>query len=424
MRSLRVGLAGLGTVGQSLVRLLRENQVEIERNAGMRIEIVRVVSRTPKPEVDIGDATFSTDINSLLSEDVDVVVELIGGTETAWDIAKGVLATHKPFVTANKAMLAEYGNDIFDGHTQVGFEAAVAGGIPIISGLRTGVSGNKIDWIAGIINGTSNYIITSMEEEGKLFEEALEDAQRLGYAEADPSFDIDGIDAGQKLAILAAIAFGIPISMAGIHMEGISQIEVEDLQYARELGFRIKHLGVAKQTANGTQLSVHPALVSETQLLAQVEGVTNAVLIGANAVGSLMFVGPGAGGSSTASSVISDLVEVARGTMITAQFGHVSQKYISIEETESCFYLNIPAVDRAGVFAEVAEILSREGISIESVIQKSQATRKNNGETWVPIVILTNLVLEETMESAQNELQKSASVVGPIRRIRVSQFNL
>ena len=173
VRSLRVGLAGLGTVGQSLVRLLRENQVEIERNAGMRIEIVRVVSRTPKPEVDIGDATFSTDINSLLSEDVDVVVELIGGTETAWDIAKGVLATHKPFVTANKAMLAEYGNDIFDGHTQVGFEAAVAGGIPIISCLRTGVSGNKIDWIAGIINGTSNYIITSMEEEGKLFEEAL-----------------------------------------------------------------------------------------------------------------------------------------------------------------------------------------------------------------------------------------------------------
>lgn len=423
MRSLRVGLAGLGTVGQSLVHLLRENQIQIERNAGMPIEIVRVVSRTPKPEVDIGEAIFSTDIDTLISDDIDVVVELIGGTETAWDLAKAVKAMDKPFVTANKAMLAEYGGQLFDGHAQVGFEAAVAGGIPIIGGLRTGVSGNRIDWIVGIINGTSNYIISSMEEEGKLFEEALEDAQRLGYAEADPSFDIDGVDAGQKLAILAAIGFGIPISMSGIHMEGISQIEVEDLQYARELGFRIKHLGIATQTTDGTRLSVYPALVAETELLAQVEGVTNAVLIGANAVGSLMFVGPGAGGSPTASSVIGDLVEIARGTMQSAYFGHVRQRYVPIQKTESCFYLNIPAVDRAGVFAEVAEILSRDGISIESVIQKSQAIRKKNGETWVPIVILTNLVLEETMELAQNTLQKSASVVAPIRRIRVAQFN-
>ena len=250
MRSLRVGLAGLGTVGQSLVRLLRENQVEIERNAGMRIEIVRVVSRTPKPEVDIGDATFSTDTNSLLSEDVDVVVELIGGTETAWDIAKRVLATHKPFVTANKAMLAEYGSDIFDGHTQVGFEAAVAGGIPIIGGLRTGVSGNKIDWIAGIINGTSNYIITSMEEEGKLFEEALEDAQRLGYAEADPSFDIDGVDTAHTLSILSSLSFNINSNIEYINVEGIRGINLVDLKYADSLGYKIKLLGITETHKN------------------------------------------------------------------------------------------------------------------------------------------------------------------------------
>ena len=423
MRSLRVGLAGLGTVGQSLIHLLAENQSQIKKNAGMPIEIVRVASRTPKPDVDIGQAVFSTDMNTLLSEEVDVVVELIGGLETAWDLARSTLEKNKPLVTANKAMLAEYGNNIFDGRAQIGFEAAVAGGIPIISGLRTGVSGNQVEWIAGIINGTCNYIITSMEEEGKLFGEALAEAQRLGYAEADPSFDIDGIDAAQKLSILAAISFGIPISMEGIYMEGISQIEVEDLQYARELGFRIKHLGIAKHTAGGIQLRVHPALVPESELLAQVKGVTNAVTIGANAVGSLMFVGPGAGGRPTASSVLADLVEIARGTLKPTHFGHANQGYVAIQKTESSFYLNIPAVDQAGVFAEVADILSRDGISIEAVIQKSEATRKNNEAPWVPIVILTNSVMEETLESAQITLQKSESVVGPIRRIRVAQFN-
>ncbi len=435
---LRVGLAGLGTVGASVAALLIENRAALVRQAGRPIELVRVASRTPKPQVDIGDASFDTRLASLVSNDVDVVVELIGGDTAAGDLVEASFKAGLHVVTANKALLAGRGNALFgaaaESDRSLGFEASVAGGIPIVNALRTGLAANRIEALAGIVNGTSNYILTAMEEEGSSFADALAEAQRLGYAEADPTFDVEGIDAAQKLAILAALAFDTSIHVDGVHVEGISSIDVEDIRYARELGFAIKHLASARLRDGGVEARVHLALVPESLLIAQVSGVMNAVLARGNAVGPTLYVGPGAGGNPTASAVVADLVELARGTLAVPRPAERLLPSLPIAELVCAHYLKIPAIDQPGVFAEVAEALSRHRISIEAVIQRPQAIRKSpqqgsapgnsspasGGEPWVPIIILTNEVAETEVETALAELAELRGVVGPITRIRVA----
>ncbi|MCE2459462.1 MAG: homoserine dehydrogenase [Pseudomonadales bacterium] len=426
MTPLRVGLAGLGTVGGTVAKLLRDNARLIERRAGRPVALTRVASRTPKPGIDLGQATFDTDLRALGADDVDVVVELIGGETVAKEVVATAIGAGRHVVTANKALLAAHGEEIFltanRSGVSVGFEASVAGGIPIVNALRTGLAANRIDAIAGIVNGTSNYILTAMEEEGLDFATALADAQRLGYAEADPTFDVEGIDAAQKLAILAALAFDATIDFDGVHVEGISGIDIEDIRYARELGFSIKHLGIARMHADGVEARVHPALVPESVLIGKVSGVMNAVMAHGNAVGPTLYVGPGAGGMPTASAVVADLVELARGTLPVPQPAERRLPSLGVEGVECPHYLKIPAIDQPGVFAEVADVLSRYKVSIEAVIQRPQAIR-TGAEPWVPIIILTNEAPEAVARAFVSDLGGLSGVTGEIARIRVADLS-
>lgn len=422
MSALRVGLAGLGTVGASVVRLLREDADAIAERAGRRIELLRVANRSRKPGVDLGGAAFDHDLGSLAASDVDVVLELIGGDGAAKALAERTLDAGQHLITANKALLAACGDALFAKASSrglcLGFEAAVAGGIPVINALRAGLAANTVDLLAGIVNGTTNHILTAMARDGSSFAEALSEAQRLGYAEADPTFDVDGIDAAQKVAVLAALAFDTGIDFAGVHVEGIAGVDLEDIRYAGELGYAIKHLGVAALRADGIEARVHPALVPESLLIAKVSGAMNAVLINGSAVGQTLYVGPGAGGMATASAVVADLVAVARGALPVPRPGKRELRRIGIGELRCAHYLKIPAVDQPGAFAEVAEVLSRHAISIEAVIQRPPAVRAADAP-WVPIVILTNEVAEHAVETAVAELRQLAGVVGAITRLRV-----
>ena len=425
MVPLRVGLAGLGTVGGTVARLLLDNAGLFERRAGRRLDLTRVASRTPKPGFDLGPATFDTDLGSLDADDVDVVVELIGGDTAANDVVATAIEAGRHVVTANKALLAAHGEKIFQTASRrgvsVGFEASVAGGIPIVNALRTGLAANRIDAIAGIVNGTSNYILTAMEEEGVNFATALAEAQRLGYAEADPTFDVEGIDAAQKLAILAALAFDATIDFDGVHVEGISGIDIEDIRYARELGFSIKHLGLARLREDGIEARVHPALVPEPVLISKVSGVMNAVMSHGDAVGPTLYVGPGAGGMPTASAVVADLVELARGTLPVPRPAKRRLPSLGIEGVDCAHYLKIPAIDQPGVFAEVADVLSRHDVSIEAVIQRPQAIR-SGAEPWVPIIIVTDEASEAVAKECVAELGRLSGVTGEIARIRVADL--
>ena len=426
MTPLRVGLAGLGTVGGTVAKLLSENARLIERRAGRPVALTRVASRTPKPGIDLGQATFDTDVRSLDADDVDVVVELIGGDTAAREIVASAIGAGRHVVTANKALLAAHGEEIFATANRrgvsVGYEASVAGGIPIVNALRTGLAANRIDAIAGIVNGTSNYILTAMEEEGQDFATALADAQRLGYAEADPTFDVEGIDAAQKLAVLAALAFDTTIDFDGVHVEGISGIDIEDIRYARELGFSIKHLGLARLHSDGIEARVHPALVPESVLIGKVSGVMNAVMAHGNAVGPTLYVGPGAGGMPTASAVVADLVELARGTLPVPRPAKKRLPSLGLEGVRCPHYLKIPAIDQPGVFAEVADVLSRHEVSIEAVIQRPQAIR-SGAEPWVPIIILTNEATEAVARTFVAELGRLSGVTGEIARVRVADLS-
>ena len=428
---LRVGLAGLGVVGSSVVRLLAENGAAIAERAGRRIDVVRVASRRAKPEVDLHGAAFSTDLGSLVGNDVDVVVELIGGDGAARELAERALGAGQPLVTANKALLAACGDELFalaSGRgLAVGFEASVAGGIPVVNALRTGLAANRVTALAGIVNGTCNYILTAMEDDGWSFAEALATAQRLGYAEADPTFDVDGIDAAQKLAVLAALAFDTGIAVDDVYVEGISNLDREDIQYARELGFALKHLAIARlhedqQRGPLVEARVHPALVPESLLIAKVSGVMNAVLAHGDAVGPTLYVGAGAGGLATASAVVADLVELARGTLPVPKAVAGRLPCFAIDGVSCPHYLKVPAMDQPGVFAEVAEVLSRHDISIEAVIQRPQAIRSGS-EPWVPIVILTNDVAEPALRESLAELRQLSGVSGDITRIRVADLD-
>jgi len=425
-----IGLCGLGTVAQGVLEVLHRNAAEIEDRAGRPIKLVRVASRTPKADVDLLGAEFSTSLDSVLGDDrIDLIVELIGGDAAADRLVRGALSGGKHVVTANKAIIAAHGDEylaLAAAHGRaLGFEAAVAGGIPVITALTRGLVANRIRWLAGIINGTCNYILTAMAQSGRDFAAALAEAQALGYAEADPAFDVGGVDAAHKLSILAALAFDMGFRFSEVYVEGIEDVSVEDMEYARQLGYRIKHLGIARATPAGAELRVHPTLVPEGKLLASVDGVMNAVLINSNAAGDTLYYGAGAGALPTASAVVADIVEIARGagTSLTPRHENgIRMAVVPMNEVVCGFYLNIPSLDKPGVFARAATVLSDHDISIEAVIQKEQAIHLEADRAWVPIVILTDRVKEGVIDRAIAALQALPDVVRPIKRIRVEHF--
>ena len=420
---LRLGIAGLGTVAQGLLDLLARNRALIEARAGRELQVVAVASRTAR-DVDLLGAEFSTDVLSLAGRnDVDVVVELIGGEGIALDLVQQALDSGRPVVTANKAILASSGQSLFGSaaahQTRFGIEASVAGGIPIIGAIQGGLAANDISSIAGIINGTCNYILTAMADEGTAFDDALATAQELGYAEADPTFDVGGIDAAHKLTILSALSFGTPFDKGAVHIEGIEDISLQDIRDAEALGYVIKHLGIARRTPQGVEARVHPTFVPRDVLLANVNGVMNAVAVQGDATGSTLYYGPGAGGEATASAVLADIVAIARGESPTDADGSVREsRWVPITDVVSAAYLRIPVVDEAGVFAKIATILSEHGISIEGVIQQERAIEDRK----VPISVVTQPVLEADMLRAVAALAELPDVVGPVRRIRVEHL--
>ncbi|MCR9277454.1 MAG: homoserine dehydrogenase [Pseudomonadaceae bacterium] len=421
---LRVGLAGLGTVAQGVLTLLSEQADVISARAGRRIEVVRVASRTRREEAVLGDAQFSHDLASLTDpSEVDVVVELIGGETSASELVQSALGAGQSVVTANKALIATQGQHLAELASNNGaalrFEAAVAGGIPVVGALRTGLAANRISRIAGIINGTSNYILSAMANDSADFASVLAEAQRLGYAEADPTFDVEGIDAAHKLAILSHLAFDIPTAFDAVYCEGISQITLDDIAYAAELGYVIKHLGIARQDDAGVEMRVHPTLLPKKALLAKVDGVMNAVMVDGHASGPTLYYGAGAGGAATASAVVADLIELARHSEPAPTVPTVAKSLRSIDDAVSACYLRVDCLDRPGVMAKLASVLSAADISIESIIQHEAEVRRRGEDSWVPVVITTSAVSEARMNAAIASLAQLPEVHGDVTRIRI-----
>lgn len=431
----RIGLLGLGTVGCGTITVLSRNREEITRRAGRRIEVVQAAAR------DAGKirpcATNSieivTDAKTVVNNpDVDVIVELIGGYEPARSLVLEAIAQGKHVVTANKALIALHGNEIFRAAqakgVMVAFEAAVCGGIPIIKTMREGLAANRIEWLAGIINGTSNFILSEMRDRGVGFDEVLKEAQRLGYAEADPTFDVEGIDAAHKLTILAAIAFGIPLKFDDAYIEGITHVTRTDVAYAEELGYRLKLLGIARRAETGVELRVHPALIPERRLIANVDGAMNAVLVKGDAVGPMLLYGAGAGAEPTASAIVADLVDVVRTltTDPTNRVPHlafqadavVDLPILPMEDVHTSYYLRMHAEDRPGVLADITRILGDLDISIEAILQKEPA----EGENIVPIIILTQQVIERAMNTAIARIEQLPAIRGRVARIRLEHL--
>ena len=428
MDAVRVGICGLGTVGGGTFNVLTRNAQSIGARAGRPVVIAHIGARRDNPDVDTGDVKVSRDIFAVAEDpDVDIVVELIGGCDVAKELVLKAIDNGKHVVTANKALIAEHGNEIFaraqaQGVT-VAFEAAVAGGIPIIKAIREGLSANKIQWLAGIINGTGNFILSEMREKGRAFDDVLAEAQELGYAEADPTFDVEGIDAAHKLTILSSIAYGIPLQFENCFCEGIGGITPEDVQYAEELGYRIKHLGVSSRSDKGIDLRVHPTLIPEKRSIAKIDGVLNAVMVNGDAVGDTLFSGPGAGAGPTASAVVADIIDLARSidAPASSRVHHLGYKDVDdtkvlpIEEIETAYYLRIPALDKTGVLAKIATILSERGINIEALIQKEQA----EGEEIVQVILLTHIIQEKIMNDAIAAIEALDETEGAVTRIRV-----
>jgi len=434
VKPVKIGICGLGTVGSGTFNVIFRNQREINARAGCDITIAQVGARRDNPACDTGDVSVERDIFAVArNPEIDVLVELIGGTTIAKDLVLEAIANGKHVVTANKALIAEFGNEIFAAAeakgVSVSFEAAVAGGIPIIKAIREGLAANRIEWLAGIINGTGNFILTEMRDKGRAFADVLTEAQELGYAEADPTFDVEGIDAAHKLVILASLAFGMPLQFDKVFTEGISNIAPEDVAYAEELGYRIKHLGIARASqaegVSGIELRVHPTLIPEKRLIANVDGVMNAVLVKGDAVGPTMYYGPGAGAEPTASSVIADIVDVARSINAdpshrVAHLGFQPEalsdiNILPIAEVETAYYLRLAAQDKPGVLSQVASILSDDGISIEALIQKEA----NEGEEVVPLILLTNRVVEKQLMAAVAKLEDLQAIEGSVIHIRM-----
>lgn len=429
----RVGVLGLGTVGSGTITVLSRNSEEISRRAGRRIEVVQATARdlNKKRSCPIDGIELVADAEKIVTNPkIDVVVELMGGYEPARTLVLKAIAAGKHVVTANKALIAQHGNEIFraaqDRGVMVAFEAAVAGGIPIIKAIREGLAANRIEWIAGIINGTTNFILTEMRDRGADFADVLKEAQRLGYAEADPSFDVDGIDTAHKLTILSAIAFGIPLKFKDAYIEGITKITRADVAFAEALGYRLKLLGIARRDKNGIELRVHPTLIPERRLLANVDGAMNAVLVKGDAVGPTLFYGAGAGAEPTASAVVADLVDVVRTltTDPTNRVPHlafqpdalVDLPILPMKDVRTSYYLRMHAEDRPGVLADVTRILGDLGISIEAILQKEST------ENVVPIIILTQPVLEDGMNTAISRIESLAAIRGQVVRIRLEHL--
>jgi len=434
LKPVNIGICGLGTVGSGTFNVLQRNHHEITARAGREIRVTRVATRHANhPLCDLSGVEVESDIFAVArAADVDIVVELIGGYDTAKALILEAIANGKHVVTANKALIAEHGNEIFaaaeKANVSVCYEAAVAGGIPIIKIMREGLAANRIAWLAGIINGTGNYILTEMRDKGRSFDDALAEAQALGYAEADPTFDVEGIDACHKLVILASLAFGIPLQFDKAFTEGIRDIASEDVVHAEALGYRIKHLGIARRTDEGIELRVHPTLIPERRLIANVDGVMNAVLIKSDAVGPTLHYGPGAGSEPTASSVIADIIDIARFIDVDSSIripalafhpGHIDAlPVLPITEVKTAYYMRMSVQDKTGVLSMVASILSDNGVSIESMVQKPPA----EGADYVTLIIMTNVVKEKTLQKALSEIEALSSVLGSITRIRVESL--
>jgi homoserine dehydrogenase len=434
VKSVKVGICGLGTVGGGTFNVLKRNAEEIARRAGCNIEVAQIAARDANPKCDTAGTPITADVFALVTNpEIDVVVELIGGYTIAKELVLKAIEHGKHVVTANKALIAVHGNEIFARAREKGvivaYEAAVAGGIPVIKAIREGLSANRINWLAGIINGTGNFILTEMREKGRAFEDVLKEAQALGYAEADPTFDVEGIDAAHKLTILASIAFGIPLQFDKAYTEGITKLTTADVNYAEALGYRIKHLGVARRTEAGVELRVHPTLIPADRLIANVNGVMNAVMVNGDAVGSTLYYGAGAGMEPTASAVVADLVDVARA-LSTDPEGRVPAlgfqaealsdlPILPISACESAYYLRIHAQDRPGVLAKVATILSARGINIESIMQKEAEEQ----DGLVPMILVTHRVLERSIDDAIAALEALDDISGSVVRIRVEQLN-
>jgi len=435
LKPIRVGLLGIGTVGGGTWEVLRRNADEIQRRAGRAIQITMVADKAVAHARKIvkGKAKVVSDAWEVVrSPDVDIVIELIGGYTIAKDLVLEAIANGKHVVTANKALLATQGNRIFAAAQKKGvmvaFEAAVAGGIPIIKALREGLAANRIEWIAGIINGTSNFILSEMRDKGLPFDAVLAEAQKRGYAEADPTFDIEGIDAGHKLAIMSAIAFGIPMQFSKAYTEGISKLTQEDIRYAEQLGYRIKLLGITKRVKAGIELRVHPTLVPTRRLIANVEGVMNGILVKGDAVGPTLYYGAGAGSLPTASAVVADLIDVTR--LITAdpesRVPHLAFQpdqmsdipVLPMGEVETSYYLRMRVVDKPGVLADLTRIFAKASISIDAMVQKEPG----EGESRVDIVLLTHKAVEKNVNGAIAKIEKLKSVVGKVTRIRLEEL--
>ncbi len=436
MKPINVGLLGIGTVGGGTHAVLTRNQEEITRRAGRPIHIVAVADRNVEHARELvgADVQVTDDAFNLVKDpNIDIIVELIGGYTTALDLVLMAIENGKHVVTANKALLAVHGNEIFAAAQRKGvmvaFEAAVAGGIPIIKALREGLSANRIQWLAGIINGTTNFILSEMRDKGHGFTAVLHEAQRLGYAEADPTFDIEGIDAAHKATLMAAIAFGIPVQFDKAHVEGITSLDAVDIKYAEQLGYRIKLLGIAKRQTTGVELRVHPTLIPSKRLIANVEGAMNAVLVQGDAVGATLYYGKGAGAEPTASAVIADLVDVTRLATADPQnrVPHLAFQpdqlsdlpILTMEEVETAAYLRMRAFDKPGVLADITRILADLDISIEAMIQREPAA----GEDHTDIVLLTHVACEKDINAAMHKIEALGSIHGKVTRIRMEALN-
>ncbi len=436
MEPVNIGLLGLGTVGCGTVNVLARNAAEITRRCGRGIQITHAAAHTLDRERIVNPAVFkfTTDPFQVVDDpEVQVVVELFGGYDPAKELVLRAITAGKHVVTANKALIALHGNEIFaaarEAGVMVAFEGAVAGGIPIIKAIREGLAGNRIESLAGIINGTGNFILTKMRDEGREFGDVLAEAQALGYAEADPTFDVEGIDAAHKLTILASIAFGIPLQFDEVYTEGISRITQGDVRHAGELGYRVKHLGIARRSEKGVELRVHPTLIPERRLIANVDGVMNAILVVGDAVGSTLYYGAGAGADPTASAVVADLVEVVRALTADPEnrVPHLAFQADALHDTpilpmaevETAYYLRLQADDKPGVMAAVTRILGNADISIEAIVQKEPEP----GVESVPVIMLTRRrVREAAMDRAIAEMEALESITAPVVRIRVEYF--
>ena len=437
MKPVNIGLLGLGTVGQGVAQILSRNAAEIERRAGRGIVVKTASLRKQGQNVagELGIATTKDPLSIVNDPDIEIICEMMGGEQPAFDLIMSGIKNGKHIITANKALIAIRGNEIFEAAREngviVAFEPAVAGGIPIIKAVREGLSANIISGLAGIINGTGNYILSSMASDGRAFEEVLAEAQALGYAEADPEFDVEGIDAAHKLTILASIAFGIPLQFDAVFTEGISKITRKDVGYADELGYRIKHLGIARRRPDGIELRVHPTLIPSKRLLANVDGVMNAVLVQSDAVGPTLYYGPGAGSEPTGSAVVADIVDIVRALTTDPQqrVPHLAFQFNSLldqpvlepADFESGYYLRLQAQDKPGVMADIMGIFGGLGISIEAILQKEPPAQEDSAseETTVPIILLTRTVREGLVMQAMEKISALDSVTADVTMMRV-----